>query len=613
MNKKIFLYKFLALLLLIILIVGIIHIPKFFPLSESKIKLFDNKPSTNGGAIPLSGKDGTKNHYQSINEGTTIFLPLINKGTIDHFLYGIFDSAGLVGGSVDFENYIKNAQAHGLDSALIINAIPDLSIPDRLNFKVIASPLYDLYRQWFYFESYHSGAALCGGNITIDCARKIIGPIVDAIKGHPSVKGYYIFDDATAQSKERIRLANQVFQEHDALNPASPGLLPGSNGQAVFEYTQPKAFIAYDYPARNAYPTCNFSEGGYQDWVSRLRETMQARPMSVPYWAILQAHGSTTGSLRTPTAEEMRLLNWLALGEDAKGIFWFTWSTDPDQFWKGIKDNPELLVEVTTLARRINPLKPYLSRIQKISDKFQISPSGNAYVSTLKDFSNGKLYVIAANHSCSSQNLALSSWFFKAKLKDLETGAVANLGTLLAFRGGDGKLFEVLDPVPLSPTPQPNLVKNPSFEIDADKNDIPDNWGAGGIRDTTVSHSGTASLKVTGPSSTVSSQVVTLKPDTKYYASWYMKGQNLTGSHLGFVYVQTNPKEAYLDFVMWDQSGSYDWVKRVGFFKTPGDYITGKINIGWKVTNGSTFWVDDLTLCEADLPCADSYLAEREK
>jgi hypothetical protein len=167
--------------------------------------------------------------------------------------------------------------------------------------------------------------------------------------------------------------------------------------------------------------------------------------MSVPFWAILQTHGSATGStLRTPTVEEVRLLNWLALGEDAKGIFWFTWSTIPGEFWTGLRDNPALLDEVTDLARRVNTLRPYFSTIRKISDKFQATASGNSYVSTLKDFTTGKLYVIAANHSCASQDLTLSSWFYDAKLKDLETGTIYDLETPLSFRGGDGKLLKLL-------------------------------------------------------------------------------------------------------------------------------------------------------------------------
>lgn len=547
--------------------------------------------------------------------GPMVYLPIISTDYRDNFHYGILDSGGFVGSPVDFERYIKDWKSHGFDAALLMNVVPDLSVSDRLHFEVIASPLSNLDRQWYYYEDYHGGAALCGGNITIDCARSIIGPIVDPIKSHPSVRGYYIFDDAVPVYNERIRLAAQVFHERDGSNPASPGYMELSAGQIVFESARSDAFIYYDYSIRNGLPPCDFTKGVYQDWVDRSRETMQVKPMSVPYWAILQAHGSPSYYLRTPTVEEIRLMNWQALGEDAKGIFWFIWSTFPDMFWVGIRDNPPLLAEITDLARRVNNLKPYLSVIRKIADKFQVNPSGNSYISTLKDPSTGKLYVMAANESCSAQELSITSQFYSAKLRDLENGNILDLGSSINLRGGDGKLFEVVDPVTL-PTPayQQNLVQNPSFESDTDNNGTPDKWypTASGIRDTTVAHSGSASLKVTGGSAAVTTQGVRLKPNTKYYASWYMKAQNLADSSLGFQYWQTSPSTHVFDDVGWKQNGSYDWVKRVGFFETPSDYISGQVNIAWNIKSGSTFWIDDLTLCEVDLPCADAYLIERE-
>ena len=106
--------------------------------------------------------------------------------------------------------------------------------------------------------------------------------------------------------------------------------------------------------------------------------------------------------------------------------------------------------------------------------------------------------------------------------------------------------------------------------------------------------------------------MLTLKPDTKYYVSWFMRGQDLVESRLEVRNTQLSPSVTQLDYVVWNQNGSYDWVKRVGFFKTPDDYVSGRIQISWTVASGSTFWIDDLTLCAADEPCADAYLKERE-
>jgi hypothetical protein len=64
----------------------------------------------------------------------------------------VLDPSGMVAGSSTFESYIKDLQSRGFDTALIMNDIPDLSVSDKLNFKIIASPLYELYRQRFYYE-----------------------------------------------------------------------------------------------------------------------------------------------------------------------------------------------------------------------------------------------------------------------------------------------------------------------------------------------------------------------------------------------------------------------------------------------------------------------------
>lgn len=526
--------------------------------------------------------------------------------------YGIEADQGFFSGSSTFRSLIQTWKSRGLDSVLAMNNVPDLSVSDAEGFNVIAAPLYDLYRQWFYYEQYNNGAPLCGGNVSIDCARQIIGPIVDGIKSHPSVGGYYTLDDAHPSLNQRIQLATQVFKEHDTVKPNSPGLIQQGTGEGVFAAAQPNVFTTYDYPAKNGYAPCDFyADSVSQDWVQRTRETIQQKPLSTPLWEILQTHGSSTGYLRTPTVEEVRLQNWLALGEDAKGIYWFSWFTEA--FWTGLADNPTLLNEVTNLAGRVNKLRPYLSTIRKVSDKFQVSGSGKAYASTLQDLSTGAFYVIAANQECSAQNLSLSSLYYNAQLRDLESGAVYNLGAPIPFDGGDGHLYQVVNGSALTPPAvQANLVQNPGFELDSNNDAIPDIWTAasGAVRDATVRHSGNASLKVTGPTAAVTVQDIGLRPNTRYYVSWYQKGQSLTQSHLGIQYYQLGSSSKYLDSVLWDENGSYDWQKRVAFFTTPGDYTRGQILIGWDTKAGGVYWIDDVQMCEDGKPCADGYLSE---
>jgi hypothetical protein len=104
---------------------------------------------------------------------------------------------------------------------------------------------------------------------------------------------------------------------------------------------------------------------------------------------------------------------------------------------------------VTELARRMLPLRPLLSVLKKVPDRATVSAGAalpgpyQPYTSTLED-GEGKVYVVAANRSCSPQALAVDVPGARGWLRDLETGTRYPLGAPLSFRGGDGRLFELV-------------------------------------------------------------------------------------------------------------------------------------------------------------------------
>ena len=256
--------------------------------------------------------------------------------------------------------------------------------------------------------------------------------MVDQLKVHPSIRGYNLIDDARPDKNELMRLAVQVFRERDPGRPASPMMVEGDLGRQVFDYVQPDAFLTYNYPAVRPR---HLAHGG-ETFVNEIRYTTQTKPSSVPLWLVLQTHRCavrTATKLRYPTVEEVRLQNWIALGEGAQGIWWFIYSSQ--QGWLGSRDQPVLYAEVADNARRTTALP----RFTKQADQVFAGPN---YASTMTD-SNGARYVVAANTSCAARNVTLTSTL-SGRLLDVETGETFAFGQSIPFRGGDGRIFRYL-------------------------------------------------------------------------------------------------------------------------------------------------------------------------
>ena len=283
----------------------------------------------------------------------------------------------------------------------------------------------DLYTQWW---------DRAAASTSIDAARQIIGPMVDRLKVHPSIRGYNLIDDATPDKNELMRLAVQVFRERDPGRPASPMMVEKDLGQQVFDYVRPDAFLTYNYPADVTTTACSWA----RTFIDELRYTTRTKPASVPLWLVLQTHRTTFGTadsrLRYPAAEEARLQNWIALGEGAQGIWWFIYSSQ--QGWLGLRDQPILYAEVSDLARRTTALPRFTKQADQVF-------AGADYASTMVD-SNGERYVVAANTSCGARDVTLTSPSLSGRLLDVETGQTFAFGQRIPFRGGDGRIFRYI-------------------------------------------------------------------------------------------------------------------------------------------------------------------------
>ncbi|MFN8633870.1 MAG: hypothetical protein U0893_08455 [Chloroflexota bacterium] len=519
------------------------------------------------------------------------------------FPLGMFEDNNIpAGDTARFAAMIDDLRAHGLDSVLFTNSsvqyhAPLLDVSDAKGFATIFAPMHELHDQFIDNASVPA---------TIDAARQLIYPLVNVLKSHPSLRGYNLRDDATMADATKLSLAMQAFREADPSH-ASTLVIPMGQEQ-VYTTLQPDTFLTYYYPAKAIRQPCDwgFTSPTLNLFSQTIRSVTRDRDPQEPLWLLLQSHGkvasydpsANTNDLRVPTREEIRLQQWMALGEGARGTFWFIYSTQG--WWTGLDDNQPLYDEVGAVTHRVAPLRSVLGNLHKTDDLFSVAGSGNRYVSTLAD-PNGKLYLIAANGSCSAtQSLSVTSSSISAQVRDVETNQIYDMNAPISFLPGDGKLLEVVNiqgPAP-TPTPaaKPNLVQNGSFEQTSGGQLT--GWGGAGpmVRDTTVYHSGSASARIQGPQAfTYRNQSPALRPGVLHTISYWIKTSNVAGTGVTWRWVNLTPTFGLSNGQV--TTGTSDWQQVTSTFFTAVDLATGRLDLTWALTGG-TAWIDDVVLCE---------------
>ena len=130
-------------------------------------------------------------------------LPRPASAATNFFPLGMFEDANLTNTPTAFETMINNLRSHNLDTVLFTNSsnashLPILEPSDRLGFNVIwGGPMNELSTNWF-----NNPVAS-----TLQNAENIIGPLVDQLKTHSSIKGYNLLDDTTLSQADKLSKA----------------------------------------------------------------------------------------------------------------------------------------------------------------------------------------------------------------------------------------------------------------------------------------------------------------------------------------------------------------------------------------------------------------------
>lgn len=372
----------------------------------------------------------------------TTTLQRSTQGMELSFPLGLFEDANMTHGYDEMKRWAAELKARGFDAVMLINANvanrgddDGLRATDEAGLEVYFNPGDDFNREWWPEEIPPDPAR----------ARSIAQELLKRLSPHPSLGGYYVADEPFLKDVPKVAPLQKAFQEADFDRPSMSVLIGRGRGELIYQQTRPDVMLLDVYPVGYSNAVGDFTLRGFGysdlDFVSYLRLLTRDKPRSVPLWLILQTH-SFEDQLREPTPSEVRAQNWLAVGEGAKGIFWFIYSSQ--QGWRGLKDNPALYDEVSHQTRRVAALRGVLKELFKVPDRFEVSGADVPYASSLQH-RDGRHFVVVVNRDCQNpRRLSVRSDELKGRLKDLESGQIYAQGAELEYAPGDGRVFEVV-------------------------------------------------------------------------------------------------------------------------------------------------------------------------
>lgn len=356
----------------------------------------------------------------------------------------------------DLSKMVKDLEAKGAYDSVIYTNLFIAKYGEALKgasnrVKVYVGPTDDLYNTW-YCEYKEDGGCQIEPNEAN--ARKVATDLLSKTQPYPNVAGFYLKDEPDnryAGRDPRLKLITQAFKELDT-RPAFSVLIGKGRAEQIFRFTQPDVMVldVYPFAAKNAVGDFTMRAFGYRDdYISYIRSIVRTKPPEVALWLILQAHAfevkdDGSANLRQPTLAEARAQLWMALGEGAKGIFWFVYEGYDTDLVKlvGLKENPVLFAEVTQQMKRVEKLRGVLGELERSNDQFGVA-GRNAYISTLQA-KDGSVYVMLVNRDCEkAQELRVNSRL-QGRLKDVETGREFALGEGVELGAGEGKLFKLI-------------------------------------------------------------------------------------------------------------------------------------------------------------------------
>ncbi len=201
---------------------------------------------------------------------------------------------------------------------------------------------------------------------------------IEAVRDHPALLSWYIADEPAAEYVPQLTRVYNLVKELDPYHPVTIVFCQGCEHALKFAG-------AMDIMMADPYPIPN----GPVTSVSRTMDAFnEGFDFALPMWVVPQAFGGNEWWQREPTAQEERVMTYLALIHGARAVQYFT-RKPPVSFPK----SPILWAECGALALETAELTPALTSEEPAPEVTSSVPEVHAC--TLRD--RGIVTVLAAN------------------------------------------------------------------------------------------------------------------------------------------------------------------------------------------------------------------------
>ena len=419
-------------------------------------------------------------------------------------------------------------------------------------------------------------------------------------KVQSSLLSYYSLDEPSTVHRPQVRKAYELFNRLDPYHPVTLLTIKRIN-PALVDFCDVAAVDAYWSPYRSQTPLVVSASA------DECRSLVESRRL--PFLMVILC-GAYSGAIRELTPAEQRCQTYLAVIHGARGILWFVYRPMSGLLWNEVK-------KLSSEMREYGPM--LLSGGNR-----QMFKSEDGAVHALAMSHEGKTRIIAVNVRPYPVQCSFRVGKASTSERQLTIYGTTHIKLDAAFTRGDklsinSKVMKAQEPQFGRVRPQlniaGNLVKNPSFEVDADRSGTPDDWKfeawnpahKGSLQ--SQANTGARSICIDKPNRVSASQFIsewiTLSPETAYVLQYHIKTELVRGprefGHATVVLMDSRNKYPYDRKIAESLKvyGSTDWrIVQARF--TTGER-PAKIRVWCRLYSKVTgkAWFDDIYLGKA--------------
>lgn len=410
---------------------------------------------------------------------------------------------------------------------------------------------------------------------------------VETFRDHPALLSWYMNDEPDGQSRPPALLekAYQIIREVDPYHPVT----------VVFVIPEKASLFAssHDIAMTDPYPI----PGDVDAVRAYMRPLNEYFRFKKPLWLVPQAFGGGEFWLREPTADEIRVMTYLGLIENAMGVQYFI------RQYPNIRPQSRVTWNgAVAVAHETAMLYPWL-----FSTKQRIAIETNVPTVSGKVFDDGEsLLVLLANTQNqpaqlqfkvpSTRNATAVQVLFENRSIPVVDGQIQDV-----IMGYGTKAYRIDFTTP--PTQTKNLFVNPGFEsffspaapygLYLSTSKRPAYNGTTLFLTAETSHTGRYALRLRNPDDQLSQKLtffrMMVQQNQSYLIQFYAKGT-------------TSQKPAKLQVMIedlaWKQTIALDSTWKAFSFWVPVDKSIAEMQLGFETIGEGTIWLDDVTVVQ---------------